>query len=471
MSERVGILKRFFLPQYMLRQDQRLGDDYPAGDMYRGFVRLAWPSVTEAVLTGFVSFADTIMVSSCGEEAISAVGLTSEAVNLFFAFFASIGVAVNALVARRYGEKRQEDANRCVAMILPISLAFSMLFMTVSFFVARPLLLFSGAQADTIDLAIPYFNIVMIGLNFTVVTRIINSAQRGCGNTRISMVANLAANVVNIIFNFLLIGGRLGFPALGVTGAAIATLLGNVTAAVIAFSSVLRRGSFLRLTYLPLREWDPEQLRTLLRIGSGSMVEQLFMRVGLFSYSKLVAGLGTIPYATHRSVMSIVNLSINAGTGLSGAAAALVGQNLGRGRPDHSLIYGKIGQRIALGFALVISVSFVLFGRPLMTLFSDTDEVISVGYILLCIVAASAPFAMSGEIYRGCLHGAGDTAYTAVVSLVSLAVVRPLLAYVLCYPLGFGVVGAWIAYFGDHLARFLFAAIRVGGSKWYKKKV
>jgi len=465
------VFRKLLLPEHMIEDSRKLGNDYPAGEMYRSFVKIAWPALMESVLIGLVSFVDSIMVSSVGEIAVAAVGLTNQPRLLFYAIFLSLSIAVNAMVARRFGEKDPKRANQCLAMVLPLAILLCALFTGIAFAISEPLLYFAGAKEDTIGMAIPYFRITMLGMNFTVISLIINAAQRGCGNTRISMTTNLSANLVNVVFNALLINGLLGFPRLGVIGAAIATMLGNISAAVISILSLCKKGRFLQLSLRDMFRWDPVQLKTICSIGSGSLVEQLFMRFGFFSYAKLVAELGTMEFATHQIVMSIITLSFTVGDGLGVASSALVGQNLGRKRPDISIIYGKIGQRFGAAISVLLVVIFTFLGGVLVQLFSDDPEVIRVGRHLLYIVALTAPFQVSQVIFRGCLNGAGDTKYTAVVSFISIALVRPVLTYLLCYPVGLGVYGAWISLFFDQITRFGFTMHRFGGTSWYKKKI
>ena len=188
----MNLFKKLVLPEYMVRDSLRMDDDYPAKEMYRNFIRIAWPALMESVLIGLVSFVDSVMVSSVGETAVAAVGLTNQPRLLFYAIFLSLSVAVNAMVSRRFGEKDQKRANQVLSMVLPISVILCALFTVIGFAVSRPLLLFAGAQEDTIDLAIPYFRITMLGMNFTVISLIINAAQRGSGNTKISMTTNLS---------------------------------------------------------------------------------------------------------------------------------------------------------------------------------------------------------------------------------------------------------------------------------------
>lgn len=148
--------RQLVLPEYMVRDSEKLGNDYPAKQMYKSFVKIAWPALMESVLIGLVSFVDTVMVSSVGETAVAAVGLTNQPRLLFYAIFLSLSIAVNAMVSRRFGEKDQKRANQVLAMVLPIAVLLCIVFTVIAFLVSRPLLLFAGAQEDTIDLAIPY---------------------------------------------------------------------------------------------------------------------------------------------------------------------------------------------------------------------------------------------------------------------------------------------------------------------------
>lgn len=467
------LIKSLFLPQYMVRADRRLGpaEDYRPGNMYGTFVRVAWPALLETVLAGFINFVDSVMVSSVGEEAIAAVGLTNQPRLIFYAVFFALSVAVNAIVARRYGEGNREGANQCLAQVLPLALILGVSLCGIAIVTARPMLIFAGAKADTIEMASEYYVIVMIGTIFSSITLMINAAQRGCGNTRVSMVTNISANLVNVVFNALLINGLFFFPKLGVTGAAIATLTGNVVSTIIAFSSILKKDRFLRFNLRSCLRIYPDYLRLLCKIGSGAIVEQVFLRIGFFTTAKLVADLGTMAFATHQSCMSIVNLSFTVGDGLGVAASALVGQNLGRRRPDWSTIYGGIAQRIGAVVSIGLMLLFTLGGGMLMRLFTDDPEMIATGRTLLIILAILTPAQITQVIFNGCLRGAGDTRYTAMVSLISVAILRPAMTYLLAYPLGFGVVGAWLAMLIDQVTRLICSAIRFMSGKWSKIKV
>ena len=464
-------LGHLVLPRYMIREDRKKADDFDTRQMYSTFVRIAWPALLESFLIGVIAFVDSLMVSGCGEEAIAAVGLTGQPRLLFYVVLMSITTGVNAVVARRRGEGNREGANRTLMQTLPIVFLLATLFFVVSLFVAEPLLRFAGAKDDTIGMAIPYYNITMFGMIFTSVSLCINAAHRGCGKTKISMTTNIAANVVNVIFNALLINGLLGFPKLGVTGAAIATALGNFVSAVIAIFSLYRKDGYLRMNIGQMVRHKFETLPSVMKVFSGSALEQVFLRIGFFLFVKMVADLGTKEYATHQICMNVMNLSFTVGDGLGIASASLVGQHLGMQREDKSLVYGKVGQRVGLCYGVLLLTLFFVFGGHIVGWFSDDPAIIQTGIKLMMMLAVICPFQISQVIFSGCLRGAGDTRYMAVVSMLTVALLRPILTYILVYPVEMGVIGAWIAILVDQTMRFGFSAVRFYSQKWCKVKL
>ncbi|MBQ8917098.1 MAG: polysaccharide biosynthesis C-terminal domain-containing protein, partial [Oscillospiraceae bacterium] len=215
---------------------------------YRGTLSIAWPSALEAFLVALIAAVDTIMVGSLGAEAISAVGITTQPKFVVLTVIISLNVGVTTIVARRKGERDPEAANRCLRQGILLSTALSLLLNSLAFAFAPQLLVFSGAEQEILADAVLYFRIILVGNFFYSVGLTINAAQRGVGNTKISMVTNLTANGINLIFNYLLIGGNFGFPRWGVMGAAIATALGNFIAFILSFHSILTpKSTFLRL--------------------------------------------------------------------------------------------------------------------------------------------------------------------------------------------------------------------------------
>ena len=205
--------------------------------------QMAWPSVLETFFVALAGMVDSLMVSSMGAYAVAAVGLTTQPKFVGLSFFLAINVAVSAIVARRRGQKDQYGANQTLMVALAIILTFGGLVSAICVRFADPIIRFCGSEADTHESAVVYFQIIMGGMMFNIISLVINAAQRGAGRTKIAMRTNVTANVLNMIGNYLLIGGNFGFPELGIRGAALATVFGTVVACFMSIAS-LRKCSF-----------------------------------------------------------------------------------------------------------------------------------------------------------------------------------------------------------------------------------
>lgn len=461
-------LAKFFSVDSMLKKDQIIGNLPSSKEAYRNFIKIAWPSALEAFLVALISSVDTIMVGTLGKGAIAAVGITTQPKFISLAMIFSLNVGVTAIVARRKGQQDQKGANRTLRAGIIICALLSALMSFIGFTFARPILKFVGAEESYLNDAITYMKILMISIPFQALNLTINAAHRGCGKTKISMTTNISSNLVNIVFNYLLINGIGIFPRLEIAGAAIATAMGAAVAFLISLSTLFRRNGYLSFFYKAGLSLKPDVLWPITKISSSALVEQVFVRIGFLAYSTIVAKLGENVYATHIICMNILMLSFCFGDGLSVAASSLVGQNMGAKRPDLSMMYGKTGQRIAFMISTVIFFVF-LFGRSLLvSLYTDNDEIIALGANIMILAAMGTHMQTSQVVLFGCLRGAGDTGYVAKISLISIGLVRPFAAWLLCYPMGLGLYGAWISLIIDQCFRMVLSYIRFSGGKWSK---
>ncbi len=464
-------LRRLYAPEYMVSESLKAGEIPPSSEVYSTALRLVWASALEMLLVSLVSMADTIMVSSVGDAAIAAVGIVTQPRMIVQTLILALNVAVTAITARRKGEGDSEGAVSCLKQGLVLSAFFSILTSAIMYTIAEPFLAFTGAQPDMIDMSTGYLRIILIGLPFSSVSLTICAAQRGIGNTKASMHVNMTANVVNIILNYLLIGGNFGFPALGVDGAAIATAVSWVCGLALAVFSVTRRVSFLYIFTRGGWRIKRDMLKSMYQVASGAFGEQICVRLGLFVNVKIVTGLGTVMFAAHHILVNIMSLSFCVGEGFGIAASSLVGQNLGAKRPDMSVIYGKVYQRLFLVVSTALFILFVGFGRNMLRLFTESEEILDIGGRAL-IVMGVILFAQGAQmILMGSLRGAGDTKYVAVVSMICIMIFRPLATYTCAYILGLGLLGAWVALLADQYLRLLFTHLRFRSGKWMEIKL
>lgn len=465
------MISKLFNPYTLLGNNQQLGELPDANTILKKTVNIAWPAVLESFLISIVAMVDNVMVSSLGTYAIAAVGLTTQPKFIFFAIIISMNVALSALVARRRGENDREGANKVVKQVIVIAIIIIAIISIASFTFAEPLLRFCGAQDDTIGAATDYYKIIMVFSFFQLFSMVLNAAQRGVGKTKIAMRTNIVSNVINVIFNYLLIGGNFGFPALGVKGAAIATVLGSIGACAISLASILHTDGYLNIFLMKGKLFDSEIIKSLAKLTSGTLAEQLFFRIGFLTFAMIVAKLGTTAYATHQIAVNCMHISFSFGDGFSVAAVSLVGMNLGAKRSDLAKIYGIACKRLGYIFAIILSVFFIFSGKNIYMMFTDDMAIIELGIIIVRILAVILFFQIDQVITSGCLKGAGDTKYVAMVAFLSVTLIRPIAAYVFCYPIGWGLIGAWIGTLFDQLARNLLNSTRFRSGKWAEIKI
>lgn len=445
---------------------------YPKEDVKKA-VNMAWPAVLESFFTAFAGLVDSLMVSSLGADAVAAVGLTTQPKLVGLALFFASNVSISALVARRKGEGRKEGANRIFVTFLLFILVAAVLVSGLTVAFADSIIRLCGSEADTHASAVLYYRIIMGGMIFNCIQMGVNAAQRGAGNTKITMRTNLVSNTINIILNYLLIQGHMGFPALGIRGAALATVTGTVVASLMSLWSVRKEDNFVSLAYIWRQKIRPgmEAMRQIIHVGYSVFAEQLLMRIGFMMTSLMAASQGTASMAAHQVGMNVMSLSFSFGDGLQATAVALIGYSLGAQDEKKARQYGAICRMLGGCISVVLSAVYFFGGRWLYSLFFREEEIILIGVKIMQIIIFVVLLQIAQVIYMGCLRGAGDTLYTAVASTVSVTIVRTAGSYFFGYVLNWGISGIWMGVVADQLARFLFASIRFKQGKWTKIKI
>ncbi len=433
-------------------------------------VRMAWPAVCESFFIALAGMVDSLMVSSMGASAVAAVGLTTQPRFMGLALFFAMNVSVSALVARRRGEKNQRSANQILLVAILFVIVATVVISSACVMWANEIINFCGSAPETHEPAVIYYRIIMGCMIFNVLSMVINAAQRGSGNTMIAMRTNIVSNVVNIIANYLLIQGHLGFPALGIAGAAIATVFGTVIACIMSFASLFRRDGFVSIYYIMEQQIRPalEPVISIIKLGFSVFIEQILMRVGFMSTAMMAAKMGTNALAAHQVGMNILGLTFSFGDGMQVAAVALIGRSLGEGSPDKAKAYGKTCRMIGLGISCVLAVVYFFGGDWFYHLLFAEQEIVDIGVMIIRIMIIIVLFQVSQVIYMGCLRGAGDTTYTAIASTISVTIIRTSASYFFGFVMGLGMAGIWMGILADQISRFLFASIRFKQGKWTK---
>ena len=280
---------------------------------------------------------------------------------------------------------------------------------------------------------------------------------------------------MNVCLNYVLINGKLGFPRLGVRGAAIATASGTIVASFICIGVVLQKNGYY---HLAMPRFDKITLKGLTKVGSSSMVEALCLRAGFLILARLIAGIGTSAFAAYQIVSQVTSLSFTLGDGVATAGTSLVGQSLGAKRKDLAMAHAGVAYRVGIVVSLFLMTVITLFSRQIALLFT-TDENIILGVTASLYVVIIAMIPQNGRvILSGALRGAGDVKFVAACALLSVTILRPAMTYLFCYHVDrllpgrqIAVMSPWIAFVIDSIVRDRLMNHRIKKGKWLDIKL
>lgn len=437
----------------------------------REIVHITYPAFIEIVLSTLFGMIDMIMVGQLSSSAISAIGLTNQPFMLMLALFAAVNVGTTTLVAWNIGAGKPEKASSIARQIVVLNLIVGTIISIIGVIFAEDVVIFMGANEDTLKDATAYFRIVAGGLVFAALTMGITAALRGAGETRIPMFYNIGSNLFNVLGNYLLIYGKLGLPKMGVTGAALSTVISRILACLFGLYVLYTNKSVISVSRRTKFKFDFGIIRKVLSIGMPSALEQFVIQGGLTLFARTVSSLGTADFAAHQIGINISGLSFAPSMAFGVAATTLVGQSLGAGEKQKAKEYADIIHHMAIIVACAVGVLFLLFSHPLARLYNKETAVVALAGLVLKILALAQPGQSTQLTLAGALRGAGDTMYPLYASIFGIWIFRVFVAYVFVSIFNWGLVGAWVALVLDQYTRAGVVYLRYRSGKWMDRKV
>jgi putative MATE family efflux protein len=424
--------------------------DYTEGSIGRAILLLSVPMVLEMLMESIFVVWDIYMVGHVREgatEAVAAVALTESMMALIYTLAMGLGIGAMAMVARRTGEHDAEGAAHTAAQVILLGLGVSLTLGVLGSLFAPQLLRLMGGKAEVIA-AGSTFTRVMLGCNVSVVMLfLINAVFRGAGDAAVAMRVLWLANFINIALGPCLIFGLGPFPELGVTGAAVATSIGRGTGALYAFSKLWREGGRVTLARRHFR-LDTSVMVKLVRL-SGTATFQVFIPTGSWiALTRIVSEFGSEALAGNVIGMRIIIFALLPSFGMANAAATMVGQSLGAGKPERAeqaVWRAGFYNMIFLG---VVGLLFIVFAGPIAGLFAEAGkrpEVYAYGRDCLRIIACGFLFYAYGMVLTQSFNGAGDTRTPTLINVFVFWLWEIPLAWLLSFRLGLGPHGVFYA--------------------------
>jgi putative MATE family efflux protein len=398
--------------------------------------------VLEMAMESVFAVVDIFFVSRLGADAVATVGLTESLLTMVYALAMGLSIGASALVARRIGERDAEGAARSAVQALLMALAISVVLGALGAYFAPRLLALMGASRSVIDIGVNYARVMLGGEAAIILLFVVNAVFRGAGDAAIAMRVLWMANAIHIVLGPCLIFGLGPFPELGVTGAAVATTIGRSTGAAYAIWRLTRPGGRIPVGRRHLR-LEPKLMGQIARLSGSASVQAIVGTASWIGLVRIISTFGSSALAGYTIGIRVVIFALLPSFGMSNAAATMVGQALGAGKPERAEEAVWKAGFYNLCFLGTIGAIFVLFAPALVSLFTSDPAVAVHAVSCLRVVASGFLFYAYGMVLTQSFNGAGDTFTPTIINLVVFWLWEIPLAYVLAVHLGMGPSGVF----------------------------
>ena len=444
--------------------------DYTQGPMTKAIVLLSIPMVLEMMMESVFAVVDIFFVSRLGAEAVALVGLTESMLTLVYAVAIGLSMGTTAMVARRIGEKNPDAAGVAAVQAIAVGIAVSIPVGILGVLGSGKLLALMGLGEAAAKIGTGYTTIMIGGNVVIMLIFIINAIFRGAGDAAIAMRVLWLANGLNIVLDPCLIFGLGPFPELGVKGAAIATNIGRGTGVLVQLIVLFRGGKHIRIAAGALKLQTAVMLR-LIRVSLGGIGQFIIATSSWIGLMRIMSEFGAEVLAGYTIGIRIIIFSILPSWGMSNAAATLVGQNLGAGKPDRaerSVWLTGLWNMIFLG---CIAVLFIIFAEPLVRFFTQEAVVVESGARCLRYLSYGYLIYAYGMVIVQSFNGAGDTTTPTIINFICFWMIELPLAYLLALVLGLGERGVYISILTAESLMGVIAIFLFRKGKWKTREI
>ena len=432
----------------------------------KDLLRLVGPLLIEQFLAVTVGMADTMMVSRCGEAAISGVSLVDMINNLIIVLFAALATGGAVVVSQYLGAKEQEKANAGAGQLILLSAVLGAVVAALCILFARPMIsaCYGSIDADVLDAGVLYLKITALSYPFLALYNAGAALFRSMGNSKISMQISVLMNIINIVGNAVCIFGL----KMGVDGVAWPSVVSRVIAAVLILGRCYQKGH--ALTVPKTVKLDTGMAKRILGIGVPSAFENSLFEAGRIVVVSMISTFGTVQIAANAVANNLDGVGCIPGKAIGLAMITVVGRCIGAGDNEQAVYYTKK----LLGWAYlvmgVLNGLILIFVRPLVGIYELSGETMELSIILACIHAGFAMLLWPlSFVLPNALRAANDVRFTMIVSIASMACWRVGFSYIIGVRMGMGAIGVWIAMVVDWVCRVTCFVTRFRSGVWKEK--
>lgn len=430
------------------------------------------PITVENILQMIAGIVSMGMVGRIDVLAVSALGISMRITQIVWALFKGIAIGATVFVAQYYGAGEHKKMLTVIQQTMLSTVAVVAILEALIYFNAPALLSIFNPDAMLMQQAILYLRLVALGLPFLAMMLVIGGVLQGMGNARTPMLITMTMNIVNIIVGYVLIFGKLGFPAIGIRGAAIATVISQIAAVLLGLYVLFSRKGIMR-GYLNNSFFavDMKQIREIYKVGLPSSMESVFWQLAAIIITRAILTYGETAFAAHQLGLQAESISYTPAAGFAIAATAFVGQALGAKDKQLAKLYFKQIMKGALAITAVCASILVFLPGLTMSLLTDNKEIIGLGSIYLILMGiVQLPQNASG-VLSGAMRGAGYTKVPMLVAGIGLWGVRVPLVLIVAYGMKLSIVSIWSVFCIDLCMRFFISLYMYKRTNIYEKNL
>lgn len=445
-------------------------EDFTSGPIGRALGLLAIPMMLEMAMESVFAVVDIAFVSRLGTDAVAAVGITEALITVLYGLAIGLGMGLTAMVSRRIGENDPAGAAAATGQAIWIGAVLSVVIGVSGAMYAKDLLAIMGASDGVIAQGSGFTAVLLGGSVSIIYLFLLNAAFRGAGDATVALRSLWLANGINIVLDPCLIFGLGPFPEMGVTGAAVATTIGRGVGVLYQLWYLLNGRGRIEFHARNLRLQLGLALQ-LVRISLGGIAQFIIATASWIAVMRIVAIYGSAAVAAYTIALRMMEFIFLPAWGLGNAAATLVGQNLGAGKPERAEKSAWQAAKYNALFMTVTGVFLLFFANFITGLFTSEADVLRWGTNCLQILSIGFPMYAVGMVVVQALNGAGDTVTPAILNIISFWLVQIPVAWWLATQAEMGPNGAFIAIVIAESLLTVLAAILFRRGTWKSQTV
>ena len=437
---------------------------------YNTLLKLAIPIVIQNLITSSINMVDTIMIGKIGEIEIAAVGIANQYFFLFNLLIIGITSGAGIFISQYWGQKDKENIRRTLGLSLISSIIFSILFTIIALIMPETIMKLFNKDPYVIELGIHYLKIVSISYVFTAVSLVFGVSSRCVEDTVAPMLVSIVALLVNASLNYIFIFGHLGFPPMGVKGAALATLIARIVEAIVLIFYIYAKKGVLSAKWKQMLDINKSFIQRALRTIIPVVINDMCWAIAMIIYAIAYGNLGTQAMAAVQITTTIQNIFMVFTFGLANGAAVMIGHQVGAGNIEEGKEYTRRFVKLSIIVGIFIGIILALSAPTVLSFFNISAEVHNSALKILYITSLIMCIKVLGVvIIVGILRGGGDAGYALKVEALTMWGVGVPLAFLGSFVFKFPVEIVVLLVGLEEVTKVVFALKRLRTSEWIRQ--